>query len=59
VLLLVAHTAVVAVASRVAGVSSNLQVAVPVAAATGIAALAASTWLGWYQWQAEPKSNKR
>jgi hypothetical protein len=43
--LLVAHTAVVAVASRVAGVSHHMWVAVPVAAATAVVALAASTWL--------------
>jgi hypothetical protein len=42
---LVAHTAVVALASRVAGISGDLGVAVPVAAAAVMAALAASTWL--------------
>jgi hypothetical protein len=40
VMLLVAHTAVVALASRVAGVSSELEVAAPVAAAAGVAAVA-------------------
>jgi hypothetical protein len=42
---LVAHAAVVGVASRVAGISSELRVAVPVATATGVVALLASTVL--------------
>jgi hypothetical protein len=46
VTLLVTHMAVVAVASRVAGVSDHMWVAVPVAAVAVVAALAASTWLG-------------
>ena len=46
VLVVAAHLAVVAVASRVAGISSDLDVAVPVAAATALAALAAGAWLG-------------
>ncbi|HEX2563967.1 MAG TPA: hypothetical protein VHK25_08630 [Acidimicrobiales bacterium] len=41
---LAAHTAVVAVASRVAGISSELRVAVPTATGTTIAALLASVW---------------
>jgi hypothetical protein len=40
------HLAVVAVASRVAGISSDLDVAAPVAAATVLATLAAGAWLG-------------
>jgi hypothetical protein len=40
-----AHTALVAVASRVAGISEELRVAVPVAATTAVAALGVSTWL--------------
>jgi hypothetical protein len=43
--LLVVHTAVVAVASRVAGISSELRVAIPVALAAIVSALIASTWL--------------
>jgi hypothetical protein len=57
VLLVVAHTAIVAVASRVAGVSDDLQVAVPVAAATVIAALAFSTWLGRYRRLPQPMND--
>lgn len=45
VLLVGVHLAVVAVASRVAGVATDLDVAVPVAAGTLLAALAAGTWL--------------
>jgi hypothetical protein len=41
-----AHLAIVAVASRVAGISSDLDVAATVAAATALAALAAGAWLG-------------
>jgi hypothetical protein len=40
------HLAVVAVASRVAGVTTDLQVAIPLAVVTVLVALAASTWLG-------------
>jgi hypothetical protein len=46
VLVVGVHLAVVAVASRVAGISSDLDVAAPVAAATVVAALAAGAWLG-------------
>jgi hypothetical protein len=42
---LVVHIAVVAVASRVAGISSELRVAVPVAAAATVGAVIASMWL--------------
>jgi len=48
---LATHTAVVAVASRVAGISAELRVAVPVAAGTAIAALAASTMLVRQAWR--------
>jgi hypothetical protein len=43
--MLVIQTAVVAVASRVAGISSELRVAIPVAAAALAGALIASVWL--------------
>ena len=46
VLVVAVHLAVVAVASRVAGIASDLEVAAPVAAATVLAALAAGAWLG-------------
>jgi hypothetical protein len=46
VLVVGVHLAVVAVASRVAGISSDLDVAAPVAAATVLGALAAGAWLG-------------
>jgi hypothetical protein len=46
VLVVGVHLAVVAGASRVAGTSSDLDVAAPVAAATVAAALAAGAWLG-------------
>jgi hypothetical protein len=49
---LAAHTATVAVASRVSGISDELLVAVPAAAAAAIAALAASTWLAGQRWRA-------
>jgi hypothetical protein len=39
------HLAVVAVASRMAGVTSDLEVAIPVAVVTMLVALAASAWL--------------
>jgi hypothetical protein len=54
VLVLAAHTTTVAVASRVAGISSELRVAVPAAAGATIAALAASTWLAGRRWQPSP-----
>jgi len=45
VAVLVTHTMLVAVASRVAGISADLWVAVPVTVATMVSALIASTWL--------------
>jgi hypothetical protein len=56
VLVLAAHTTVVAVASRVAGISSELRVAVPTAAGTTIAAVAASMWLAAHRAAAQPSS---
>jgi len=56
VLVLAAHTTTVAVASRVAGISSELRVAVPTAAGTTIAAVAASTWLAAHRVAAQPRS---
>jgi hypothetical protein len=53
---LAAHTATVAVASRVAGISDELRVAVPAAAAAAIAALAASTWLTGAAVAGQPRS---
>jgi hypothetical protein len=53
---LAAHTATVAVASRVAGISDELRVAVPAAAAAALAALAASAWLAGQCWRASPGS---
>ena len=46
VLVVGVHLAVVAVASRVAGIASDLDIAVPVAAGTVLGALAVGTWLG-------------
>jgi hypothetical protein len=43
--ILVVHTAVVAVASRVAGISSELRIAIPVAVTASLGALIASAWL--------------
>jgi hypothetical protein len=54
VLVLVAHATTVAVASRVAGISSELRVAVPAAAGATTAALAASTWLAGRRWRRSP-----
>ena len=54
VLVLAAHTTTVAVASRVAGISTELRVAVPTAAGTTIAALAASVWLAGHRWRPSP-----
>jgi hypothetical protein len=56
VLVLAAHTTTVAVASRVAGISSELRVAVPTAVGTTVAAVAASTWLAAHRVAAEPRS---
>jgi hypothetical protein len=49
VLVVGVHLAVVAVASRVAGVTTELRVAVPVAAVTMLVALAAGAWLSGTQ----------
>jgi hypothetical protein len=43
--ILVVHTVVVAVASRVAGISSELRIAIPVAVTASVGALIASAWL--------------
>jgi hypothetical protein len=51
VLVLAAQAATVAVASRVAGISSELRVAVPTAVGITIAALAASAWLTGHRWR--------
>jgi hypothetical protein len=51
---LTAHTITVAVASRVAGMSTELRVAVPTATGTTIAALAASMWLTGHRWRLSP-----
>jgi hypothetical protein len=51
VLVLAAQAATVAVASRVAGITSELRVAVPTAVGITIAALAASTWLTGHRWR--------
>ncbi len=55
-LVLAAHTTTVAVASRVAGISTELRVAVPTAAGTTIAALAASVWLAGHRVAAQSSS---
>jgi hypothetical protein len=50
VLVVGVHLAVVAVASRVAGIASDLEVAAPVAAVAVLAALVAGAWLGGTRW---------